>query len=150
MKFAPVFFAVASLLAAAAQANDALGPVGVVDAFDRAIARGKEAKARELLAPDVLVYESGVQESSLEEYAQRHLGADIAFMKNVKRDVLGRQHGESGDLAWVATRRHLTGSYKDRPIDVFSTETMLLVRGPQGWRIRHIHWSSQRAPVPSP
>lgn len=152
MKFAPVFFAVAGLLAAPvpARAGDAPGPVATVEAFDDAIARGKEAKARELLMPDVLVYESGGEEGSLEEYARQHLGADIAFMKQVKREVLGRQHGESGDLAWVATRRRLTGTYKDKAVDVYGTETMVLARGPLGWRIRHIHWSSQRAAPPAP
>lgn len=150
MKFAPVFFAVASLCAPAAFASEALGAVATVDAFDHAIASGQEAKARELVMPDVLVYEMGGQESSLDEYAKHHLGADIAFMKQLKRKVLGRQHGESGDLAWVTTRRHLTGTYQDKPIDVHATETMVLARGPQGWRIRHIHWSSKRATPPSP
>ena len=150
MKFAPVFFAVACVLAAPACAGEALDPVATVDAFDQAIARGQEARARELLMPDVLIYESGGQEASLEEYAKQHLGADIAFMKDLKREVLGRQHGESGDVAWVTTRRHMTGSYKGKPIDVYATETMVLARGPQGWRIRHIHWSSQRAAPPGP
>lgn len=150
MKFAPMLVLLAVLAAGPGLAADPPDPVATVDAFDKAIARGDEAKARSLLAPDLLVYEGGGEEGSLAEYAAAHLQADMAFLARVKRKVLSRQHGESGDLAWVATRRKLVGTFKDKPVDLLATETMVLVRDASGWRIRHIQWSSQAAPPPKP
>jgi ketosteroid isomerase-like protein len=134
-------------LAAAGGLPDA---IGTADAFDRAIAQGDTAAALALLAPDVLIYESGGQEASRDDYAAHHLPADIAFMAQMRRQVLDRRHGESGDLAWVATRRRLTGTYKGKPLDLLSTETLLLQRQAGAWRIAHIQWSSQPAGPKTP
>jgi hypothetical protein len=30
-----------------------------------------------------------------------------------------------------------------KPVELVSTETMVLRKGEAGWRIEHIHWSSQ-------
>ena len=133
------------LIATAAPAQVPEGAVAAADAFDQAIARGDEARIRQLLAPDVLIYEMGGQEASLDEYAAHHLKADIAFMRAMKREVLARQQGGAGELAWVATRRRVTGTFKDKPVDLFSTETLVLRKDPAGWRIVHVQWSSQSA-----
>ena len=55
-----------------------------------------------------------------------------------------RVSGSSGDSAWVNSEYRIRGqSSKGRPIDVLSTETILLRKTPQGWRVQHVHWSSQ-------
>ena len=141
---------VALLLAMPASAKDPDGHLLAVDAFDRAVAAADEARVRALLAPDVLIYESGGQEASLAEYAASHMKADMEFMSKVKGTVIDRKHGAAGELAWVATRRRMTGSYADKPIDVYSTETMVLRREQAGWRIVHIQWSSQPAQPKKP
>ena len=137
----------------AAMADDAPDPLGTADAFDKAITTGDEARVRALLAPDVLIYESGGQEASLKEYAAHHMKADMAFMAPMQRKILGRKQGTSGELAWVATHSRVTGKYKDKPVDSFSTETLVLKRQGAGWQIVHIQWSSQPAapkpPAPS-
>jgi hypothetical protein len=43
------------------------------------------------------------------------------------------------------TEGRTTGRFNDRAVDRLTAETMVLTRGTDGWRIRHIHWSS-RAP----
>jgi ketosteroid isomerase-like protein len=134
---------VALLLAMPSCAKQTDGHLLAVDAFDQAVVSGDEARVRELLAPDVLIYESGGQEASLAEYAASHLKADMEFMAKVQGTVIDRKHGVAGEFAWVATRRRMTGSYADKPIDVYSTETMVLRKEPAGWRIAHIHWSSR-------
>lgn len=126
-----------------AAAQDARGPVETVDAFDHALASGSEAKARALLASDVLIFESGGQEGSLNEYAKNHLAADIAFMGKMKRRIIHRRHGEAGEMAYVATRSRMTGTDKDKPIDLFGTETFVLRKDEAGWKIVHIQWSSR-------
>jgi len=144
--------AAAMLLAAAGPvpALDMMDPVGTASAFGAALARGDEVTVKSLLAPDVLIYESGGQEGSRDEYAAHHLKADMAFLAGAQVRVLDRKHGVSGDLAWVATRSRIAGMHKDKPVDVFSTETLVLKRAPGGWRIAHIQWSSRPAEAKSP
>jgi ketosteroid isomerase-like protein len=139
--------AVTPLLAAAAPQD----PRAVAKAFSAALASGDETAAIALLDPQVLIYESGGQEASRDEYAARHLKADIAFMSHAKVEVLSRSSGTSGDLGWVATRSRMTGTFEDKPFDEFSTESLVLRRGSDGWRIVHIQWSSRpAAPRPKP
>jgi ketosteroid isomerase-like protein len=128
-----------------ANAADLRDPLATADAFDRAITTGDEKQVLAMLAPDVLIYESGGQEASRDEYAASHLKADIAFMAQMQRKVLGRKQGAAGELAWVATRSRVSGTYKDKPVDMFSTETLVLKQQADGWRIVHIQWSSQPA-----
>jgi hypothetical protein len=40
-------------------------------------------------------------------------------------------------------RTHTMGRIGDRDVDSNGVETMVLVHTPDGWRIRHIHWSSR-------
>lgn len=139
--------AVLLLLASAlpAQARDLTDPIAVAGAFGAALAAGDEAMVRKLLASDVLIYESGGQEASLEEYAAHHMKADMAFLAGAQAHVLERKHGSNDDLAWVATRSRITGTHKDKPVDILSTETLVLKRMPGGWRIVHVQWSSRPA-----
>jgi ketosteroid isomerase-like protein len=114
----------------------------VVDAFHRALHDGNQDAAAALVADDALIYESGRAERSKAEYASHHLPADTAFAAATTRAVSRRSGHAVGDLAWVATESATTGTFKDRPIDSRSTETMILRRENGAWRIAHIHWSS--------
>ncbi len=117
--------------------------VAHAEAFQRALASGDEAAVGNLLAPEVLIYESGGQESSREEYMSHHMKGDMAFLAKSQLQVIERKHGASGNLAWVATRSRITGVHRDKPVDIFSTESLVFERKPEGWRIVHIHWSSR-------
>ncbi len=129
--------------AAPATARDAVDPVATADAFGAALARGDEAAVKQLLAPDVLIYEFGGEESSRDEYAAHHMKGDMAFLAGMKIQVIDRKHGANGNLAWVATRSRVTGTYKDKPLDSYSTESLVLRRARDGWRIIHVQWSSR-------
>jgi ketosteroid isomerase-like protein len=128
-----------------AAAENPSGPQEVVAAFHEALARGDSARVTELLAPGVIIFESGGAEVSREEYTSHHLGADMEFAKATKEEVVDRQAGEAGDAAWVLTRSRTTGTFRDKPVDLHGTETMLLRKTADGWRIVHIHWSSAKA-----
>jgi ketosteroid isomerase-like protein len=120
-------------------------PAAVVDAFHAALARGDTASASALLADDALIFESGGAERSKAEYAAHHLGADAKFAQAVPRSITSRSGVAVGDMAWIATEGRTTGTYGDRAIDSVSTETMVLRKGGDGWKIAHIHWSSAKA-----
>jgi ketosteroid isomerase-like protein len=122
----------------------------IADRFADALAADDQATVRALLLPNVLIFESGGAEISADEYAGHHLPADIAFMAAIKRTVLSRQSGGDMTTGWVATKARLQGRYKDRDIDLDSTESLVLQRSRIGWRIAHVHWSSSPHPAATP
>jgi ketosteroid isomerase-like protein len=114
----------------------------VVDAFHAALRRGDTRAAATLLTDDALVFEAGGAERSKAEYAAHHLPADAEFSKAVATVVTRRTGHAAGAFAWIATEGRATGTYKGKAVDSLMTETMILRRVGQGWRIVHIHWSS--------
>lgn len=143
----PVCAVSAQAPVAAPSASSPLSPAArdaaaVVDGFHRALQAGNQAAAASMLAPDVLIYESGGAERSKAEYDSHHLPADMAFAAATARSVTRRSGHASGDSAWIATESMTKGAYKGRPVNSRSTETMVLRRENGAWRIAHIHWSS--------
>ena len=120
-------------------------PEAAVDAFLDALAAGKAEEAAGWLAPDVLVYESGGKEGSRDEYVAQHLKADIEFLSKATTERLERAVNGGDETAWVTSRSRIRGHSGGKPADVVTDETMVLTRGAEGWRIRHIHWSSRTA-----
>jgi ketosteroid isomerase-like protein len=116
-----------------------------VDAFHAALRRGDAAAAAALMADEAIIFESGEVERTKAEYVAHHLPADTQFEKEVASAVTDRTGGSEGSLAWIATEGRITGSYKGKPLDRLTTETMLLRRTDNGWKITHIHWSSGAA-----
>ena len=131
--------AVGSVAAEAAEAAT------TVDAFHAALKAGDTAGALTLLAPEVMIFEEGGAERSRDEYASHHLGSDAAFAAASEATVTRRSGWADGDVAWVTSEGRTTGQFNGRAVDRLTTETMVLRRHADGWRIHHIHWSS-RAP----
>jgi len=119
--------------------------VAVVDAFHAALGSGNADAVLALLAEDVMVLEEGGAERSREEYAGHHLPSDMAFAAATEAGVTRRAAWIEGDVAWVLTEGRTSGQFNGRAVNRLTAETMILHRGADGWRIRHIHWSS-RAP----
>ncbi len=117
----------------------------VVDAFHAALVNSDGAAAAALLAVDALIFESGHAERSRAEYASHHAGADAAYAAAVPSKLTQRSGFVQGDTAWIVSENRATGSYKDKPVDRVTTETMILRKTAEGWRIAHIHWSSRAA-----
>jgi ketosteroid isomerase-like protein len=117
-----------------------------VHAFHAALSSGDSATALSLLAPDVIIFESGGVEASRDEYRSHHLPADMEFSQSVAREITNERSGSSGDVAWVLTESRSIGTFRERPINSRGVGTILLRRTAEGWRITHIHWSSRRVP----
>jgi len=131
--------------AAGSVAPEAAGAATAVDAFHAALKAGDTAAALTFLVPDVMIFEEGGAERSRDEYASHHLGSDAAFAAASEAMVTRRSGWADGDVAWVTTEGRTTGQFNGRAVDRLTTETMVLKRHADGWRIHHIHWSS-RAP----
>ena len=114
----------------------------VVESYARALASGDSLAALALLHEEVVIYEGGHAETR-EEYRSGHLRSDIAFASAVKRTVTADDVLLLGGAALYTSEYTAAGRFRDRDIDSHGTETMLLVRTADGWKIRHIHWSSR-------
>lgn len=118
--------------------------VAVVDAFGAALRAGDRARIEELLDPEVVIMESGTTEHGRAEYLAHHAGEDIAFLHGANVS-LNRRTAEAADgLAIVISESTIHARGKDGPIELTSSETMVLHQGDHGWRIAQVHWSSHR------
>ncbi len=129
--------------AAVAMAPEATAAATAVDAFHAALKAGDTAAALTFLAPEVMIFEEGGAERSRDEYASHHLGSDAAYAAVSDAVVLRRSGWADGDVAWITSEGRTTGQFNNRPVDRLTTETMVLKRHADGWRIHHIHWSSR-------
>ncbi len=125
-----------------AQAGAGLVPTEVVDAFHAALANGDRAGVIRQLATDLTIYEQGFVERGRDAYAQGSMPNDITFASLVKRQVLQRDAWEDGNVAWVLTLSSVTGDFGDQKLSLVNTETLVLRRTGQGWKIVHIHRSA--------
>lgn len=145
--------ALALTVAAGLPASSAAQPAGAdtvdtstvaatVHAFHDALAAGDSAGALALLHPDVRVFEGGHAET-LAEYRSGHLAADMSFSAAVDREVLSESVSAEDERALYLAEYRMAGTFRGREIEAHGAETMVLVRTGDGWRIRHIHWSSR-------
>ncbi|MFL5385012.1 MAG: YybH family protein [Longimicrobiaceae bacterium] len=151
----PSSFLIAALLAAtpaALSAQDRGAPhprasadsaavAETVERFHRALAAADSAGALALLAPDVLIQESGGQETRA-EYRSHHLAADIEFARAVRSRQEPVRVRVRGDVAWAASTSTTQGEFRGRAVNSEGAELMVLTRERGGWRIAAIHWSS--------
>lgn len=115
----------------------------VARGFHEALAAGDSLRAIGYLHPDVVIYEAGHAET-LAQYRAGHLAADIRFAQAVPSRTTAERVVPLGDAALYLREYHSQGTFRDRQIDSRGTETLVLVSTPEGWRIRHVHWSSAR------
>lgn len=131
-----------------AQANtritrDSAAAVETLHRFHTLLVSGDSAAAVRLLAPDLVVLESGSVETRA-EYLGHHLGADMQFARAVPSERRVVAFHQEGDVVWVTTTSTSRGEFRDRKIDSRGAELVVLTRSEPGWLIRAIHWSSRR------
>jgi ketosteroid isomerase-like protein len=139
-------FKLASILlfSTAASLSYASEPKEALAAFHAALAAGDKAKATELLAPDVTIYESGYVERSRAEYAGHHLPEDITFAKTSTRSVLQQGERVEGSLAVIWQETETKARIGGKDVHILGTETALLQKNGDSWSIVHVHWSSRK------
>ena len=71
--------------------------------------------------------------------------SDAAFLKGAHITLKRRTASASGDFAWVGSESEIHAMKGKEMLMIASTETMVLRKTDQGWKIAHIHWSSRRA-----
>ncbi|MEO5870335.1 MAG: DUF4440 domain-containing protein [Gemmatimonadaceae bacterium] len=135
----------AAPLGGAATSTDSADAVAAVERLHAALARGDSVAVLALLAPDVIILESGDMERR-DAYRGHHLPADIEFARAVPgtHTVVGVV--VQGDVAWVSSTSVTRGTFKDRAINSAGAELIVLSRrdAKSPWQIRAVHWSSRR------
>ena len=143
MKFSSllfVFFISALITSTSAEAENTTA-TEVADQFGQALKESNETTIRDLLDENVLIFESGSVESSLEEYASHHMSADMSFMQDIEKEIITRSVVENGDIVVISTKYRMFGTYKDQNFDKTSLESLVLKKTDGTWKIVHIHWS---------
>ena len=122
---------------------DAVAASATVDRFSKALQSGDMKAVETLLDPEVLIFESGGAERSRQEYLGHHAAADAKFLKDAQIQLISRTGKRGGDLVWIGSESEIHTKGGDKPQTLLSTETMVLKKVGDDWRIVHIHWSSQ-------
>lgn len=117
--------------------------VAVIEQLGTALKVADMATVRRLLDEKAVILESGGAERSREEYLSHHAISDAAFLGGATVTILRRHGAVHGDIAWVGSESEIRTGEGSKAKTLLSTETMVLQRQPEGWRIVHIHWSSR-------
>ena len=123
--------------------EEAKAAVAIVDRFFASLSSGNLDQAGGLLAPEVVILESGGAEHSAAEYLGNHARADAEYLKGARQTLKRRTARIAGNAVWVATESELETLKDGKPAVADSTETMVLRSTDSGWKIVHIHWSSR-------
>ncbi len=127
-------------LSIAPEASDA---VAVLERFSAALSAGDLEAVAADLDPGVLILESGGAERTRDEYLGGHAKHDAEFLKAAHIALKRRTAQTSGDLVWVGSESEIHASKDDKLLMISSTETAVLRKTAQGWKIVHLHWSSR-------
>ncbi len=122
---------------------EAADAVAVLERFSAALSAGDLDAVGAELDPTVLILESGGAESTRDEYLGGHAKHDAAFLKAAHITLKRRTAQASGDLVWVGSESEIHASKDDKMLMISSTETAVLRKTAQGWKIVHLHWSSR-------
>jgi ketosteroid isomerase-like protein len=127
----------------AAMAQDMREVEEAIQGFESALRAGNFEAVAAWLDPNVLILESGGAERSREEYLASHARADAEFLKSVRGTENASTLKIRSDLAWATKTSELHFDREGVPAVADAAETMILRRGPDGWKIVHIHWSTR-------
>ena len=91
---------------------------------------------------ETLRRQQGFTDNSRDDWGSRQLADANQFARQTERRVLRREASQDTNTAWVISTTVTEGQFDGRKLVLDGTETMLLRRGVDGWRIAHIHWSA--------
>ena len=135
--------AAAMFCAGDATAQEARTPAEAVDAFHKALTRVDTSAALSMLGRDLVVYEYGLIDPTLAQYAFKHLPLDMDAAAATNWALESRAAGGAGEQFWVLSTYRVTGFDRvGAPINNTTLETVILQRTGATFRITHFHWSS--------
>lgn len=106
-----------------------------------ALADGKLDVARNLMTHDAVVMSNGQVLGARDAYIDGAAKGDAAALRGVTRELLNRGASANADIGWVISEKRMHNTQAARELRL--TETVVLAKTPQGWKITHIHWSGR-------
>ena len=131
----------ASLSLSGLKPNAVPGAEAAARAFQAALQRGDRAAVLALLAPEVTISEGG-HTQSYDEYANGHLGEDIAFLKGATVTPISLGSMPMGDTAMVGGESTIKTESKGKPVALRSREMLTLKQVGATWKIITVQWQS--------
>ena len=136
-----------SASAAGAQLNDAATVETWLKAYDAAFNAKDLDKLATFYHPDVTIYEGGGINNGWIDYRDHHLGPELKSFENLE---FGHRNTKvtmlpGGQSAYATSEYAIKAKMGDRQLDSGGLETLVLVKGGDGWKIRHSHTSSRPA-----
>jgi ketosteroid isomerase-like protein len=100
--------------------------------------------------PDVTIYEGGGINNGWADYRDNHLGPELKAFQDLQfaHSATKVTMLPGGESAYATSRYTIKAKMGDRLLDSEGLETLLLLKGPDGWKIRHSHTSSRPARRP--
>lgn len=95
--------------------------------------------------PDVTIYEGTGINNGWADYRDRHLGPELKAFSNLQFAHTNTKVTimPGGQSAYATSRYTIKAKMGERDLDSEGLETLVLVRTPEGWKIRHSHTSSR-------
>jgi ketosteroid isomerase-like protein len=125
--------------------SDASSIEALLKAYDAAFLSKDVNKIAAFYHPDVTIYEGAGVNNGWIDYRDRHLGPELKAFENLefahsdtKVTVL-----PGGESAYATSRYTIKAKMGDRMLDNEGLETLLLMKTPEGWKIRHSHTSGR-------
>jgi ketosteroid isomerase-like protein len=132
-------------IGAAAGETGTPSPIATASAYLDAMESGDLDAAERLFGRASSIFESGGQEGTWKHYREHHLGPEIDAIKafEVSRGEPESDESADGQMAFVAWPIEYRIELEDRTIESKGTVTFVLIHGDDGFKIRHLHWSSR-------
>jgi ketosteroid isomerase-like protein len=131
------------------QASLSTGEVALIEKrlaeYDAAFNAKDLEKLGTFYHPDVTIYEGGGVDNGWAAYRDGHLGPELKAFENLQfghRDITVSIL-PGGQSAYVRSEYFLKAKMRTREIDSSGLATYVLIKGENGWKIRHSHTSSR-------
>lgn len=134
-----------------ATGSDAASVEAWLKGYDAAFLSRDLNKIAAFYHPDVTIYEGAGINNGWADYRDRHLGPELKAFENLEFAHTGTKVTvlPGGESAYAISRYTIKAKMGDRLLDNEGLETLLLIKTPEGWKIRHSH-TSGRARRPAP
>jgi len=138
---------VTKLVDAAAQAgsSDAAAVEAWLKGYDAAFLSKDLNKLAAFYHSDVTIYEGAGINNGWTDYRDHHLGPELKAFESLEfaHSATKVTIMPGGDSAYATSRYTIKAKMGERMLDSEGLETLLLIKTPEGWKIRHSHTSSR-------
>ena len=134
-----------SLAAAQSPGGDAAAVEAWLKGYDAAFMAKDLDRLATFYHPDVTIYEGAGVNNGWADYRDRHLGPELKAFENLEFAHTGTKVTvlPGGESAYAISRYTIKAKMGERMLDNEGLETLLLIKTPDGWKIRHSHTSGR-------